>query len=96
MYDMAVASETKLFAGPFKVTIVAHKIVQLMSNTIQEAVGSGSTAVVQSTCNGVLEIASLFIAVPDPRLKQQLQQASALQLHAGIAALHPSAGIWTS
>lgn len=65
-------------AGPFKVTIVAHKIVQLMASTVQDALGSSSTAVVQSTCNGVLEVASLFIAVPDPRLQQQLQQASTL------------------
>ena len=66
-------------AGPFKVTVAAQQIVQLMTRTIQEAQATGSTAVVQSMSNALVEMAALFIAVPDSRLKQQIAQVSRIQ-----------------
>ena len=70
-------------AGPFKVTVAAHSIVQLMMTNIQEAQASASSAVVQSMSNAVVEMASLFVAVPESRLKQQIMQVNTptLQSH---------------
>ena len=66
-------------AGPFKVTVAAQQIVQLMTITIQEAQATGSPAVVQSMSNALVEMAALFIAVPDSRLKQQIAQVIRMQ-----------------
>lgn len=61
-------------AGPFKVTIAARNIVELMTTIMQEAQATGSSAVVQSMSNCLAEIASLFVAVPESRLRQQILQ----------------------
>ena len=53
-------------------TVAAHNIVQLMMTVIREAQATGSSAVVQSMSNAVVEMASLFVAVPESRLKQQI------------------------
>lgn len=64
-------------AGPFKITKVTHTVMQLMGGVIQEAVSSGSPAVLQSMCNAVLDVALLFTS-PSPKLAEQLQQVAQL------------------
>lgn len=49
--------------------------MQLMGGFIQEAVTSGSPAVLQSMCHAVLDIALLFTS-PSPKLHEQLQQVT--------------------
>ena len=49
--------------------------MQLMGGFIQEAVTSGSPAVLQSMCNAVLDVVLLFTS-PSPKLLEQLQQVT--------------------
>ena len=73
-------------AGPFKITKATHTVMQLVGGFIQEAVSSGSAAVLQSMCNAVLDVAVLFTS-PPPKLCEQLEQVlctSICLLHLGM------------
>ena len=47
-----------------------HRVMQLIGGFVQEAVSSGSAAVVQSMCNAVLDIVVFFSAPPAKTLEQ--------------------------
>ncbi len=62
-----------MFAGPFAVTKSTHRVMQLIGGFVQDAVSSGSAAVVQSMCNAVLDTVMFFTA-PSPKIREQLEQ----------------------
>ncbi|KAL0042877.1 hypothetical protein WJX79_002164, partial [Trebouxia sp. C0005] len=70
-------SDALLAAGPFAVTKSTHKVMQLVGGFLQDAVSSGSVAVVQSMCNAVLDVVLLFTA-PSHKARHQLEQVAQL------------------
>lgn len=70
-------SQSLLSAGSFTLTKSTHRVMQLVGGFVQEAVSSGSPAVVQAMCNAVPDIMVIYTQ-PPPKMQEQLTQVAQL------------------